>query len=54
MKRLSLATLVSLPMREVQARVEAVDLRRLLGKPSLPGPLRYVSWLRWTCGKVER
>ena len=36
-----------LPMREVQARVEAVDLRRLLGKPSLPGPLRYVSWLRW-------
>ena len=29
-----------LPMREVQARVEAVDLRRLLGKPSLPGPLR--------------
>lgn len=36
-----------LPMREVQARVEAVDLRRLLGQPSLPGPLRYVSWLRW-------
>lgn len=36
-----------LPMAEVRARVEAVDLRSLLGKPSLPGPLRYVSWLRW-------
>jgi predicted acylesterase/phospholipase RssA len=35
------------PMRDVRAKIEAIDLRRLVSSGRLPGPLRYAALLRW-------
>ena len=35
------------PMPEVRAKIEAIDLRRLVSSNRLPGPLRYATLLRW-------
>jgi predicted acylesterase/phospholipase RssA len=41
------------PMRDVRAKIESIDLRRLVSRKRLPWPLRYASLLRWPFSKYD-
>lgn len=41
------------PMRDVREKIGKLDLRRLVSRGRLPGPLLYMAWLRWPFAKYD-